>query len=163
MKAAGLNDLQYALGKTFVERINPMNPELAPLKIGTDVFTILDIATLLKVTNVSAARKLTELADAIDAKNVKDFYRRSTPYSMATSTERVGVTTLYVAFRLFASKGLDPHEWYARGQKEAVIGFQNYKKRELEHNARDRKAARKFRTTTGNARPNGNGHGRSSK
>lgn len=149
-------------GQTFITHLNPSNPELAPLKVGTDTLSIFDIATKLGATNVAAARRLTELADAIGARNVRDFYKRSTPYSMATSTEGIGVTTLYVAWRLFEAFDLDPEEWYDRGMEEAarrsntdaaVVSFLYFKKREQDYNARARKAERRHRAHPGNAKP----------
>lgn len=144
---------QYVFGKTFIEHIDPSNPERHPLKIGTDTFSSIDIATMLQCTNLLAARRLSALADAIGAKNVRDFYQRSTPYSMATSTEGIGVTTLFVAWRLFEARGLDPHEWYRRGQKEAVVSFSYFKGREQKHAKIARRSERKHRAHTGNAKP----------
>lgn len=162
MRHAEPAKLARFLGTTFTGHLDNANPEMSPLKIGTDTLTIYECATKLAITNVAAARRLTALADEIGAKNVRDFYKRSTPYSMATTFEGVGVTTLYVAWRLFEAFDLDPEEWYDRGMEDAakrrgtdaaVVSFLYFKKREQDYAARARKAERKHRAHTGNAKP----------
>jgi hypothetical protein len=124
-----LFELAPVLGKTFIERLDPPNPELHPLRIGTQTWSRRKIGKELGITNVVAAGKLTKAADDIGAKNVKDFYEKSTPYSFA-STPGIGETTIYVAFELFRSQGLDPMAWYHKGEQEAIVTFHSLKARE---------------------------------
>lgn len=123
----GTDPLRRALGENFVKRINE-NPDDCPLKIGNTVYTTHELATKLGVVHRAAARKLSEAAEAIGARTVAEFYRRSTPYSFA-SLPRFGETTLYVAWRLFEANGLDPVKWFDRGQEEAVVTFHSLKAR----------------------------------
>lgn len=126
-KQNGHDPLRRALGAHFIKRINE-NPDDCPLKIGNTVYTTHELATKLGIVHRAAARRLSEAAEAIGARSVREFYHRSTPYSFA-SIPRFGETTLYVAWRLFEVNGLDPAAWFERGEKEAVVTFNSLKHR----------------------------------
>lgn len=123
----GIDPLRQALGAGFLNRIQE-KPEDCPLRIGNTVYTTNELATKLGVVHRAAAVKLTEAAEAIGARSVQDFYKKSTPYSFA-SIPRFGDTTLYVAWHLFRVNGLDPRKWFERGQEEARVTFHSLKLR----------------------------------
>lgn len=152
MKHASLDDplLCKALGREFIDRINPDNPDHAPLRIGADVWTVHQLATELGVVHTRAARILTQAAAAIGAKDTRDFYERSTSYSLA-GIEGFGTTTLYVAWRAFESRNLDPRKWHWRGLLAAREFFDAMKKREQA--AKRRTTADAPRRHTGNTAP----------
>jgi hypothetical protein len=119
------------------------DPAFAPLRIGSDVWTTDDLAVKVGVGNTRAARKLSKAAESIGAKNIRDLYARSSPYTFA-GIMKLGDTAMYVLWRVFESVGLDPEQWAtAGGTAEALVSFRSLKKRELQAEARTRKDARR--------------------
>ena len=134
--------LRTLIGATLITRLTQSDVEHAPLRIGSERWSTHDLAVRLGVVHTRAARLLTLAADSIDAKNVRDLYARSSPYSFA-GVQGLGETTMYVLWRLFQSAGLDPDAWAARGDtSEALVAFRTLKHREQAAEARTRKAAR---------------------
>src|SRR4051812_2314287 len=103
--------LTTLVGSTFVQRITDKTH--APLRIGSQAWSTHELAVRLGVVNTKAARLLSEAAKSIGAKNVRDLYHSSSPYTFAM--HGIGETTMYVLWRLFESEGLDPDRWANAG------------------------------------------------
>jgi hypothetical protein len=130
------------VGQSFVTRISDHDPARAPLRIGKQVWSTHDLATQLGVVHTRAARLLSEAANAIGAKDVRDLYKRSSPYTFA-GVQGLGETTMYVLWRLFESAGLDPDRWANSGERDdALVSFRSLKHREQQAEARTVKAER---------------------
>lgn len=138
--------LKTLIGGDFIKRLTESEPGKAPLRIGSQVWSTHRLATELGVVHTRAARLLTLAADAIGAKNVKDLYARSSPYSFA-GVQGLGETTLYVLWRLFESQGLDPDRWAAGTTDDALVSFRSMKLREQKAEQRTRDAAKRERRT----------------
>lgn len=126
--AAFDSTLQAIVGSTFVHRLTDSDKAHAPLVVGSQAWSTHRLALDLGVVNTKAARLLSAAARSIDARNVRDLFRRSTPYTFA-GIGGLGETTLYVLWRLFEAEGLDPNEWAGK-TKEAIVTFHTMKKRE---------------------------------
>ncbi len=127
------------LGADFVHRLQ--NRDDPPLRIGSETWTRHEIAAQLGCLHTAAARLLTAAANEIGAKNVRDLYRRSTPYTFAR--HGLGPTTMYVLWRLFESQGLDAEAWSHGGTAGAMVTFETMKKREAKAEQRTREGERK--------------------
>jgi hypothetical protein len=147
--------LSTLVGSTIIGRLTATDDDHCALRIGrgpkAQRWSIHQLAVELGVTNIRAARLLTAAADSIDAKNVGDLFRRSTPYTFAL--HGIGDTTMYVLWRLFESQGLDPERWATAGDTDAaLVSFHSMKKREADAEARavaaDKKRARQSRRAT---------------
>lgn len=134
--------LARLVGSSFIHRINEHDPARAPLRIGKQVWSVHDLAVQLGVVHTRAARLLSEAATAIGARDVRDLYKRSSPYTFA-GVQGLGETTMYVLWRLFESAGLDPDKWAASGEREdALVSFRSLKHREQAAEARTTRAER---------------------
>lgn len=118
--------LRPILGSTFISSIDAHNPEQHPLRIGTQTWSRHALATELGIVHTAAARHLSAFAAELKVKNVKDLYERTSMYQLAREA-RCGVTTLYVAWRVFEYVGLDPSAWYQKGRDEAIRTFTTVK------------------------------------
>jgi len=139
----GSANLQRLIGSTFIDRIT--DNDHPALKIGTDQWTTRQLGKQIGVTNTKAARLLTLAAATMSppAKNVRDFYNRTTPYLLA-GLHGLGVTTMYVLWEVFAAVGLDPDEWSESGPTDsALVSFITLKKREQAGEKRTLDAAQK--------------------
>lgn len=133
--------LQHLVGSTFVKRVN--NVADAPLRIGGKTWTTHQLAVRLGVVHTKAARMLTEAANSIGAKTVKELYQKATPYTFA-GVHGFGETTMYVLWRLFESEGLNPDQWATAGKaKDAMISFRSLKLKEQEAEKRTKQGARR--------------------
>jgi hypothetical protein len=122
------SNLSTFVSSSLVERLTDTTGRAA-LRIGSQTWSTHQLATVIGVVNTRAARLLTQAADSIGAKNLRDLYQRATPYTFAM--RGVGVTTLYVLWRLFESHGFDPEKWATAGDTgEALTSFLSLKKRE---------------------------------
>jgi hypothetical protein len=118
-----------------------------PLKIGTQVWSTHELASKVGVVHTKAARLLTAAADSIGAKNVRDLFQKSSPYTFA-GLHGLGETTMYVLWRLFESEGLNPDQWADAGDTDAaLVSFRSLKHREAEAEKRAKKEVRR-RTRT---------------
>ena len=104
--------------------------------LGKDAWTKHELATVLGVVQTKACAILTATCKKIGVKDTADLYKSTSPYTFAEYP--AGVTTLYVMFAAFQSKGLDPEAWYARGQEHAIVTFLTLKHRELQAEKRTR-------------------------
>jgi hypothetical protein len=115
------------LGSQFIREL--MDPENAALRIGKDIWTKHEVATDLGIVQTKACGILSNICKKLEVKNTADLFKSTSPYTFAGYP--AGVTTLYVMFAAFAAKGLDPNEWYNRGQDAALVSFLGLKHREL--------------------------------
>ena len=136
-------DLKQIVGSTFVAHLTDA-AKYPLLVIGKDRWSFQEVASDLRVIQPKACRILSRIAHELKVKDTKDFYKQTSPYSLA-GTHGCGVTTLYVALRAFSVVGLDTDAWYARGQKEAIVTFTSLKHRELQAELRTKEAERKRR------------------
>jgi hypothetical protein len=115
------------LGARFIREL--MDPENAALRIGKDIWTKHEIAADLGIVQTKACGILSNVCKKLQVRDTADLFKSTSPYTFAEFP--AGVTTLYVMFAAFASKGLDPNEWYSRGQDAAIVSFLGLKHREL--------------------------------
>jgi hypothetical protein len=115
------------LGSQFIQGL--MDPKHAALRIGKDIWTKHEIAADLGIVQTKACGILSNICKKLQVRDTADLFKNTSPYSLAEFP--AGVTTLYVMFAAFASKGLDPNEWYSRGQDAAIVSFLGLKHREL--------------------------------
>lgn len=121
----------------------------APLVIGKDRWSYLLIAQRTGLPPGRAARILTELAVAHRATSIRDFYKKSSPSSVAV--EHFGECSFLLLLRVFESEGLDVTAWARRGPwwqqdgEDNFSTFNTYKKREARADANTRTAQRKQR------------------
>jgi hypothetical protein len=115
------------VGSHFVHRVTDLTD--APLRIGSQVWTAQQLALHIGVVNTQAARRLTAAAQSIDAKNVRDLFHRSTPYTFS-GVHRLGETTMYVLWRVFEAEGLNPDTWAGK-TLDSIVTFRTLKAREL--------------------------------
>jgi len=139
------NNLRTLIGSTFLDRINDTtNP---PLKIGKQIWTTHELASKVGIVHTKAARLLSLAAESIGAKNVKELYEKTSPYTFA-GLHGLGETTLYVLWRLFESEGLNPDAWANAGDTDdALVSFRSLKHREQQAEKRTKKDVRR-RTKT---------------
>lgn len=123
------------LGTTFVHALND-HDDGAALRIGSDVWSKHEVATDLGIVHTKACSLLSAVAKKLKVRDTADLFESTSPYTFAEFS--VGVTTLYVMFSAFLSKGLDPQAWYRQGQAHAVVTFLSLKERERVANARTR-------------------------
>ena len=134
--------LRSLLGAAFLHRLEDTDDAHAPLRIGSQRWTVHQLAVELGVVHTKAARMVTRAADSIGAKNVRDLYQRSSPYTFA-GIKQLGETALYVLWRVFEADGLDPDAWATAGEREdALVSFRALKLREQAADARTQHAAR---------------------
>jgi hypothetical protein len=126
-------NLRPILGKTFVEGL-----DRPVLKIGADFWTKQTLPDI-GVVHTKAAAVLTKLAADLRVKSVADLYNRTTPYTFAGHDYHAGVTTLFVALRVFEAHGLSIKKWYHLGEKQAVVTFLRFKHREIEAEKRTKR------------------------
>ena len=134
--------LHKYVGGTFINRITD-HGECAALRIGKDAWSKHEIATRLGVTHTVACGILSSFCKKNGITSTKHLFEETSPHSLAE--HRLGVTTLYVMFAAFADKGLEIDDWYARGEKGAVVTFHTLKHRELEARKREEEDTRKRR------------------
>ena len=140
--------LETLIGSTFVARIRNTDPDKAPLRIGKQVWSTHDLALKLGVVHTRAARLVTQAAESIGGKDVRDLYARSSPYTFP-GVQGLGETTMYVLWRLFESAGLDPDRWAAAGDTDqALVSFRSLKHREQAAEARAKKDDRRRKRRT---------------
>lgn len=115
------------LGKTFLDR--QTDSERFPvLRIGSESWSRAKFARDFGIPNTQAAHTVGVVAKQIGAKDVKDFYKRSSVSHFAQAG--IGATTLYVLFHVFAAKGLNVKTWYSSDPNAAVRTFATLKKRD---------------------------------
>lgn len=136
-------NLTQIVGSTFVAHLTDAD-KYPLLVIGKDRWSFQEVATDLNVIQPKACRILSRIAAELKVTDTKDFYKQTSPYSLA-GTHGCGVTTLYVALQAFLAMGLNPDAWYAKGQKEAIVTFTSLKQRELAAETRTKEAERKRR------------------
>lgn len=135
-------DYASILGTTFVAHFT--NADKYPLLVvGSDHYSYKEVCDL-GVIQPRACRILSRIAADLGARNVKHFFTLTSPYLLA-GTHGCGVTTVFVALRVFESIGLPIDEWYAKGQKDALVTFQRLKQRELDAERRTKEPERKRR------------------
>ena len=111
----------------------------APLVIGKDRWSYMDVAAHTGLPPGQAARLVSALALAHRATSIRDFYHRSAPSSVAV--ERFGERGFLLLLRIFQSEGLDVVEWARRGPhwqrdgKDNFSSFLSYKRREARASA----------------------------
>ena len=128
--------LRSFLGASLLHRLEADDDEHVPLRIGSQRWTTHQLAVELGVVHTKAARLLTKAAAEINARNVADLYKRSSPYTFA-GIKHLGETTMYVLWRLFESQGLDVNAWATAGDSDAaLVSFRSLKLRELAADAR---------------------------
>lgn len=128
-RAPFTDELTALVGSTFVSRLTDLDDP--PLRIGSDVFSRFQLGRDIGVTNTIAARSLSRAAESIGAKNIEDLYRRSTPYTFVNTEHRCGETAIYVLWRIFEYKKLDPEKWATAGDTDAaLVTFRTLKLRE---------------------------------
>ncbi len=121
--------LRPFLGATFIKSIDdPDDVASHPLIIGSQSWSRHALATELGIVHTQAARHLSAFALEMKAKNVQDLWARSSMYQLAREPY-CGVTTLYVAWRVFEYTGLDASVWYQKGRNEAVVTYISIKAR----------------------------------
>ena len=130
---------QAILGSEFIR--NLMDPENAALRIGKDIWTKHEVAANLGLVQTKACGILSNVCKKLEVRDTVDLFKSTSPYTFAEFP--AGVTTLYVMFAAFASKGLDPNEWYSRGQDAALVSFLGLKHRELMAARRTREEAKR--------------------
>jgi hypothetical protein len=128
-------------GSTFVNQF--VNAPI--LTIGKDTWSRQDMVAL-GVPNTVACGILSTIAKKVGVNSVKDFYEHTSPYTF--SEYRAGVVTLFVLFAIFSDRGLDPAKWYKSSEKDALVGFHHFKRREALARERERKDARARRRAT---------------
>ena len=125
------------------------DPALAPLVIGKDRLTYVEISRRTNLPAGRCARLISAIAAEHRATSIKDFYKRSAPSSVAV--EHFGESTFLLLLKIFESEGLDIMSWARRGPawlqdgKDNFSTFSTYKKREARATANTRKAQRKQR------------------
>lgn len=127
--------LKTLVGSTFLTRITQDDDEHAVLRIGSQRWSVHRLAVDLGVVHTRAARLLSAAAASIGAKNVRDLYQRSSPYTFA-GIPGLGETTMYVLWRLFQANGLDPDKWASGDRDDALVSFHALKERERVAEAR---------------------------
>jgi hypothetical protein len=143
-------ELKSVFGKGFVEDL-----EQPVLIVGKDHYSKRALASEIGVTNLVAARKLSAFCHALNIKSIQDLYNSTTPYTFA-GAEGVGLTTMYVAWMVFAHHELNPEQWYTKGQDGAVVSFLGYKHREQRALQKtQREAQKRHRTRARIAKGNG--------
>jgi hypothetical protein len=135
-------ELSRFLGATFWRELTD-SAHNALLTIGKDRWSYAEVAKL-GVIQPRACRILSRIAADLGVRDVRDLYKQTSPYTLA-GLEGVGVTTLYVALKVFAAKGLSVDTWYVRGERAAVRSFQTLKHREQLAKARTLESERKRR------------------
>jgi hypothetical protein len=108
------------------------------LIIGKDKWNRMDLADM-SVTQLRAARIVTDLAKHYRAKDTKDLYSKLSPASLA-SNNGVGLHSLFVLWRAFESHNLNPLNWYWSGREGSIVTFTSIKAREHREQAAERKA-----------------------
>jgi len=91
------------------------------LVIGKDKWTRLDLADM-GVTQLRAARIVTNLAAEYRAKHTADLYAKLSPASLAHN-HGVGLHSLFVLWRAFEARHLNPTEWYWKGREGTIVTF----------------------------------------
>lgn len=135
-------DFSAWLGRTFVNELTDARAHPL-LVIGKDRWSYAEVAHL-GVIQPRACRILSRIAGELKAKDTRDLYKLTSPYTLA-GLEGCGVTTLYVALRAFAAKGLNVRAWYVRGERAAVRSFLTLKHREQTAKSRTLESERKRR------------------
>lgn len=121
----------------------------APLVIGKDRWSYIDVARRTGLPPGHAARLVSAVALAHRAKSIRDFYHGSSPASVAI--ERFGERAFLLLLRIFQSEGFDVVAWARRGplwQRDGhdnFSSFTTYKRREARANAATRTHQRKHR------------------
>ena len=145
--AAPFGQATMFIGAQVVHRYT--DPALAPLVIGKDRLTHIEVARRTNLPAGRCARLITAIAAEHKATSIKDFYKRSAPGSVAV--EHFGESTFLLLLKIFESEGLDIMSWARRGPswqqdgKDNFSTFSTYKKREARATAVTRKAQRKQR------------------
>ena len=123
--------LSRLVGSTFVHRLT--DHAHAPLIIGSDRWTVHDLVTLCGVGNFRAARILsTEVKRIGGVKNLRHLYETTSPHTF--TLRGVAETTLYVLWRVFQSRGLDPDAWAG----DIDVSFSSMKRRDQKAEKRTR-------------------------
>jgi hypothetical protein len=86
------------------------DPAYAPLRIGSTRYSRYEMATLLGLTNVLAAHKLTLLCDSMKIKSIQQFATRFSP-STLKQVEGIGDVTVIVAQAAIEHAGLASDKW----------------------------------------------------
>jgi len=133
MKRIDADTLGHVFGKTFTDALD--EPILV---IGADRWGRIALADI-GVTQLRAARIVSEIAREIKARSTRDLYRRLAPSTLAGHVG-AGLHTLFVVWRAFEAKGLNSVEWYWKGREGAIRTFVTLKQREARANTRVRKA-----------------------
>ena len=94
-----LTDLTDVLGKTFIDKLDDPQPEHHPLRIGTQTWSRHRLVTDVGVMHMRVCKVLTQIADDLRCKNVREFYEKTNPYLFGREPG-AGITTLYVAWRV---------------------------------------------------------------
>jgi hypothetical protein len=136
-------ELVKIVGSTFVSHLTDAN-KYPLLVIGKDRWSFQEVAADLRVIQPKACRILSRIAADLKVRDTKDLYKQTSPYTLA-GTHGCGVTTVYVALRVFDVAGLDTDAWYARGQEQAIVTFTSLKVREQKAELRTKEAERKRR------------------
>jgi hypothetical protein len=124
----GWTTLRPILGTTFIRSIDDNDPTSHPLRIGSQSWSRHALATELGIVHTAAARHLSAFCQELKVRHVKDLWERTTMYQLAREPA-CGVTTLYVAWRVFEYVGLDPTAWYQKGRDESIRTFLTMKAR----------------------------------
>lgn len=136
-------ELARIVGQTFVTHLTDAS-QFPLLVIGKDRWSFAEVAKL-GVIQPRACRILSKIAHKMKVKDTKDFYKQTSPYMLA-GMGGCGVTTLFVALRVFADADLDTDEWYQGGdEKKAIVTFHALKERELRAERRTKESERKRR------------------
>ena len=125
-------------GQTFERALH--NPILV---IGSDTWDRLELAEI-GITQLRACRAVSVLAADVRAKQTADLYARVGPASLAGS-KGIGLHCLFVIWRVFEAKGLDPSAWYWKGREGAVRTFTTLKGRAIRDEARIKREERRAR------------------
>jgi hypothetical protein len=121
----------------------------APLVIGRDRWSFVDIAQRTGLPPGRAARIVSALATEHAAASIRDFYRKSSPSSVAV--HGFGERGFLLLLRVFQSEGLDVVSWARRGPywrrngRDNFSSFYAYKHREQRANDRARVEERRQR------------------
>jgi hypothetical protein len=108
------------------------------LVIGKDSWNRFDLADM-GVTQLRAARIVSQLAKDYRAKDTADLYIKIGPTSLANSPG-VGLHSFFVIWRAFETHGLNPTKWYANGREGAIVTFLTTKARAVRDASREKKA-----------------------
>ena len=127
------------LGSTFLTAFT----KVPLLTVGKDKYSYQEVCDL-GVIQPRACRILSRIAKELDVKSVRGLYEKTSPYTLA-GTHGCGVTTLFVALRLFEAEGLSVPKWYADGKKDPVVTFTSLKHREQQAELRTNEDERKRR------------------